>query len=91
MVEVDYDVCEDAKEVEGDEAENCPVLGARREKVRDLGFAASVEKIEAAAAGLEGLVDAVCGGGRVTGGLVVEERLSGGDFFGGVGGGHYEG
>jgi hypothetical protein len=90
LVEVDYDVCEDAEEVEGDEAEDGPVLGARGEEVRDFGFAAVVDDLEAAAAGLERLVVAVGGRGGVGGGLVVEEGLGGGDFFRGIGGGHYE-
>ncbi len=50
MVEVDDDVGEDAEEVEGDEAEDCPVLRARGEEVRDARLAARVEGFEAAAA-----------------------------------------
>lgn len=88
MVEVYDDVCEDAEEVEGDETQDCPVLCTRGEKVRDTGFAAFVDGLEAAATG-GGVVSV--GYGVVSCGLVVEEGLGGGDVGGGMGGGHCEG
>ena len=88
MVEVYDDVGEDAEEVEGNEAEDCPVLRARGEEVRNAGLAAGVEGFEAGAARVLGFVVPVHW--MVSCGLVVEEGLGGGDFFRGIGGGHYE-
>ena len=59
MIKVYYYVCEDAEEVEGDEAEHRPVLRARGEEVRDAGFAAVVDGVEVRALGGRGGVRAV--------------------------------
>ncbi len=78
MVEVDDYVGEDAEQVEGDEAQDRPVLGARGEKVGNLGLAAVVDGLKVAASRGVGGVHAV-GDGVVSRGLVVEEGLGGGD------------
>ena len=59
------------------------MLGARGEKVRDLGFAAIVDDFEAAAAGLGGFMVSVWVRMGVGGGLVLEEGLRGRDFVSG--------
>jgi hypothetical protein len=89
LVEVYDDVGEDAEEVEGNEAEDCPVLRARGEELRNAGLAAGVEGFEAGAARVLGFVVPVHW--MVSCGLVVQEGLGRGDIGGGVGGGHSEG
>jgi len=90
LVEVDDYVGEDAEQVEGDEAQDRPVLGARGEKVGNLRLAAVVDGLKAAASRGVGGVHAV-GDGVVSRGLVVEEGLGGGDVVVRVGGGHCDG
>jgi len=83
LVEVYDYVGEDAEEVEGDEAQDCPVLGARGEEVGDLRLAAVVDDLEATVSRGVGRVSSV-GDGVVSRWLVVQERLGGGDVGGGV-------
>ena len=83
MVEVYDYVGEDAEEVEGDEAQDRPVLGTRGEEVRDFRLAAVVDEFEATVSSGVGGVVAV-GVRVVCDGLVVEERLGGGDFGSGM-------
>ena len=83
MVEVYDYVGEDAEKVEGDEAQDGPVLGARGEEIGDLRLAAIVDELQATASRGAGGVVAVRDG-VVSRGLVVKERLGGGDVGGGV-------